>query len=138
MRIVAWVAGVAAFVVMLYACALPGELAVGPEVEGGLAGVYTVNGVDPTGAEYSGTVVIRGTDRADVFDVEWIVTGAIQRGRGVRDGERLSVTWSEVTNATDRGTGPIVYRIEAGGELDGSWRVEGFDEPGRERLFPEA
>lgn len=134
---VKWVVAVAAFLIMLYACALPGDLAVGTDAEGGLPGIYTLNGIDPVDTEYSGTLVISGTDRADVFDVEWIVTGAIQTGVGVRDGDRLTVDWTDVTNATGDGTGPISYQITSDGELIGSWQAEGFEQPGSERAFPQ-
>lgn len=138
MKWLMWAVGVVAFLVMVYACALPGDLAVGREDDGELPGVYTVNGVDPVGIEYSGTMVIKATDREDRFEVEWIVTGAIQAGVGTRDGTIFTVDWTEVTNATGDGTGPIVYEIMDNGELVGTWRADGFDEPGTERVFPEA
>ncbi len=140
MKWVAWAVGVVAFLFMVYACALPGDLAVGRDDDTDLPGIYTVNGVDPVGNEYSGTVVIRSADGdgSDRFDVEWIVTGAIQRGVGTRAGDLLTVTWTEVNNATGDGTGPIVYEIMADGELVGTWMADGFDEPGTERVFPEA
>lgn len=131
------VGAVAGFLVMLYACALPGDLAVGREDEGALPGVYTVNGVDPTGAEYSGTMVIQATDATERFDIEWIVTGAIQRGVGRVDGDSLVVTWTEVNNATGAGTGTTTYRIGSDGELAGTWFAVGFDEPGTEQVLPE-
>jgi len=58
MKLLWWVVGITAFLIMLYNCALPGDLAVGRDRDNGLAGTYTVNGVDPTGIEYSGTVII--------------------------------------------------------------------------------
>ncbi|MGI9596181.1 MAG: hypothetical protein ACR2QK_08475 [Acidimicrobiales bacterium] len=138
MKWIKWAVATGAFLIMLYACALPGDLAVGRDDDGDLPGIYTVNGIDPIGTEYSGTIVIKATDTADRFDVEWIVTGAIQVGIGVRDGDRLVVTWTEVTSATDDGTGPITYAIQADGKLVGTWYADGFDVPGSERVFPEA
>ncbi len=138
MKWLAWVVGVVAFMAMIYACALPANLAVGRDDVSELPGIYTVNGVDPIGSEYSGTIVIRSTDTEDRFDIEWIVTGAIQRGNGTRTGDRLTVTWTEVNNATGEGTGTTVYEIMADGELVGTWHADGFDEPGTERVFPEA
>ena len=137
MKWLLWAVGIVAFLVMVYACALPGDLAVGRDDDTGLPGIYTVNGVDPVGTEYSGTIVIRATDRNDRFEVEWIVTGAIQTGIGIRDGDGLTVEWSEVNNATGDGTGPIAYEIMSNGELLGTWRAAGFDEPGVERVFAE-
>jgi hypothetical protein len=132
-----WVAGFGALVIMVYACALPGPLAVGRDDEAGLSGIYTVNGVDPIGTEYSGTLTVRDTDRPQVYDVQWLVTGARQEGVGTLEGDRLIVEWTVVDNATGDGTGPIDYRIEPSGEMVGSWNATGFDRPGSERVFPE-
>jgi hypothetical protein len=134
-----WLIGIVAtvgFLVMLYSCALPGDLAVGRDGNG-LAGIYTVNGVDPTGLEYSGTIVIRDTDIPERFEVEWIVTGALQLGIGIRDGDRLTVEWTEVTDATGDGTGPIVYQLRSDGGMEGTWRAAGFDRAGVEQVFAE-
>lgn len=140
MKWVWWGVGTVAFLVMLYFTALPGDLPAADDggADGGLAGTYTVNGVDPTGNEYSGTVVIRATDDVVRYEVEWIVTGAIQFGEGLVEGRRFTVDWTEVNNATDTGTGPIVYEIQPNGELAGTWFAEGFDEPGTETVFPDA
>ncbi|MFV0526683.1 MAG: hypothetical protein ACK5RL_19540 [Acidimicrobiales bacterium] len=137
MRWLIWVVGIVAFLVMLYSCALPGDLAVGRDDPSGLSGVYTVNGLDPVGTEYSGTITIRDTDTADVYDVEWIVTGAIQHGRGVVTGDRMAVTWDEVNNATGRGTSDTEYVIAPDGSMTGTWVAAGFDQPGTEEVFPE-
>ena len=80
------------------ACAFPGDSI---RDEEGIIGTYTVNGVDPVGIEYSGTVTIVETDVADEYAVEWIVTGTIQQGTGRLDGDRFEVEWVSVTDATD-------------------------------------
>jgi hypothetical protein len=131
-----WIVSGIAFLVMVYACALPGDLAVGRDGEG-LPGIYTVNGVDPVGQEYSGTMVIKATDIDDRFDVEWIVTGAIQNGVGTLSDDVFTVEWTEVNNATGDGTGTTVYQVMADGGMVGTWRADGFDQPGTEEVFPE-
>lgn len=132
-----WIVGFGALVLMVYACALPGRLPVGRDDETGLSGLYTVNGVGPDGSEYSGTLTVIDTDVPRTYDIQWLVTGARQEGTGTLDGDRLLVEWDLVDNATGDGTGPIEYRIDAGGEMTGTWTVEGFDEPGTEQVFPE-
>ena len=137
MRWVKWVVAIGAFLVMIYSCALPQQLAVGRDDEGALPGIYTVNGVDPVGTEYSGTLTIRATNRIDRFDVEWVVTGGIQVGVGTLRGDVLEVVWNEVTNATGQGPATTEYRIEASGEMVGTWLAEGIDTPAVEQVFPE-
>jgi hypothetical protein len=132
-----WIAGFGALVVMVYACALPGRLAVGRDDDTGLSGLYTVNGVGPDGSEYSGTLTIIDTEIPQTYAVQWLVTGARQEGTGTIEGNRLIVEWDLVDNATGDGTGTIEYRIDGSGEMTGSWTVDGFDEPGTEQVFPE-
>lgn len=136
MRWLKWIGGFVALVVMVYACALPGDLPVGRD-DDGLPGLYTVNGLDPVGGGYSGTLTIVATDDPRTFDVQWLVTGARQEGTGRLDGTILTVTWTEVDNATGQGTGTTEYRIADDGSMIGTWRAEGFDEPGTEEVFPE-
>ncbi len=132
-----WIIGFAALVLMVYACALPGDLPVGRDDEDGLPGIYTVNGTDPVGGDYSGTLTIVGTDDPRTFDVQWLVTGARQEGTGVLAGQVFTVTWTEVDNATDRGFETTVYQIADDGSMVGTWRAEEFDQPGTEDVFPE-
>lgn len=129
--------GFAALVLMVYACALPGDLAVGRDDDTGLPGIYTVNGLDPVGGEYSGTLTIVATDDPRTFDVQWLVTGARQEGTGVQRGDILTVTWTDVESATDRATSDTEYLIAADGTMTGTWTADGFDRPGTEEVFPE-
>ncbi len=131
-----WLGAFVALVVMVYACALPGQLSVGRDDEG-LAGIYTVNGLDPVGGEYSGTLTIVATDDPRVFDVQWLVTGARQEGVGNLRGQVLTVTWTDVDNATGQGTGPIEYVVADDGTMQGTWTAAGFDRAGTEDVFPE-
>lgn len=131
------IAGFAALLLMVYTCALPGDFAVGRDGDDTLAGVYTVNGIDPTGTEYSGTATVVSGDEADRYLIEWIVTGTIQRGTGIRTGDEIVVDWEAVATAGEEGSGRSVYTVEADGRLVGTRTVDGFDEPGTEELFPE-
>ncbi|MDY7101761.1 MAG: hypothetical protein S0880_11290 [Actinomycetota bacterium] len=115
-------------------CAIPGAaLDDGP----GLAGTYTVNGVDPVGTEYSGTVTIVGTDDPDTFALEWIVTGTIQEGNAVLDGDVLTVDWETTSSSRGLSTGTAVYELDAEGVLHGERFVDGVAEPGTEEIFPD-
>ncbi|MGI9612578.1 MAG: hypothetical protein ACR2QO_06705 [Acidimicrobiales bacterium] len=133
-----WVVGVVAFLVMLYSCALPGDLAVGRDSgSDGLAGTYAVNGVDPSGVEYSGTVIIRDGEVSDTVTIEWIVTGAVHEGSGVVRGDQLDVEWQTVSSGSGGGEGTAVYRIEGDGSLVGTRLIDGVAEPATEEIFPE-
>ena len=136
MKRVWWVAGVIVFLGFLYFTALPGDLAVGRDDETGLSGTYTVNGVDPTGREYSGTLVITRTG-TDTYALEWIITGSIVSGVGTHSGDRLLVDW-ETTAAVTSGTGRATYDIRSDGSMIGTRVVNGLEGSGTEEIFPEA
>jgi hypothetical protein len=130
-----WLLIVAVGLVFLYFTALPGDLAVGRDDSTGISGVYTVNGVDPTGLEYSGTAVIVDTESG--YDIEWIVTGVIQRGIGTLVGDTLTADW-EATSSAGGGSGRSIYTVRDDGALIGERFIDGVDESGIEELFPEA
>jgi hypothetical protein len=115
-------------------CGLPGDSLDDGE---GIVGTYVVNGVDPIGVEYSGTVTITATDVTGDYSVQWIVTGTIQHGVGRLRGDRLAVEWSTVTSARAESSGTAEYIVGTDGVLRGSRFVDGVDEPGTEEIFPE-
>lgn len=115
-------------------CGLPGDTLEDGE---GIIGTYVVNGVDPTGTEYSGTVTIADGDAAGEFAVQWIITGAIQEGTGVLDGDRFIVDWRTVSGGRGESTGTAEYTVAADGSLAGTRVVDGDDTPGTEEIFPE-
>jgi hypothetical protein len=143
-----WIAIAVGFGLMLYTCALPGDLPAAVDTSDGLAGTYSVNGVNPNGSELAGTAVFTATDDPDVFDFELIVTGSIQTGRAVRSGDLVEVTWETVSSAADQTlTGTADYTVGADGTLTGTWTVNdpdgsgGSDDNGQSQgtieLFPE-
>jgi hypothetical protein len=115
-------------------CGLPGDSLDDGE---GIVGTYVVNGTDPLGVEYSGTVTITPLDGGD-YGVQWIVTGTIQAGVGRLSGDRLRVDWSTVSSARGDSRGTAEYVVGPDGVLRGTRTVEGVDEPGTEEIFPEA
>ncbi len=133
-----WVGGIVAFLVMIYSCALPGDLAVGRDDGDTLAGTYTVNGVDPTGVEYSGTVVITPAEGRDRYTIEWIITGAIHTGTAVVRGDEVTAEWRTIASGGGTGAGTARYTVEADGSLVGTRLVDGVDEPAVEEILPEA
>lgn len=115
-------------------CGLPGDTLEDGE---GIIGTYVVNGVDPTGTEYSGTVTIADGDATGEFAVQWIITGAIQEGTGVLDGDRFVVDWRTVSGGRGESTGTAEYTVAADGSLAGTRTVDGDATPGTEEIFPE-
>lgn len=114
-------------------CGLPGDtIDDGP----GIVGTYVVNGVDPGGVEYSGTVTI--AEGADGYTVQWLVTGSIQVGRGTLVGDRFVVDWETVSDArSDTSTGTAEYVVGDDGVLRGERLVDGVVGAGTEEIFPE-
>jgi hypothetical protein len=120
-------------VVLATACTVPGSQV---DVGEGLAGTYVVNGVDPVGIEYSGTVVIGETQDPGEFVLSWIVTGSIQTGTGIKIGDTLDVEW-EVTEGPRAGsTGTATYTITDDGWLVGERIIDGADGVGTEEIIP--
>jgi hypothetical protein len=115
-------------------CGLPGDSL---DDGAGIVGIYVVNGVDPIGVEYSGTVTIAETDVVDQYAIQWIVTGTIQLGSGRLRGDRFIVEWDTVTSARGESSGTADYTVGADGVLRGTRLVDGVDEPGTEEIFPE-
>lgn len=137
MRVARWLLIIVAFSVMLYECALPGDLPADNDNGTGLAGTWSVNGIDPTNAEFSGTAVLVNTDDPDVYDLSLVVTGSIQKGRAVRRGSRVDVTWEAVDSADGPVTGTGLYTVMPDGTLQGIWQVDGSSTEGTITLYPD-
>ena len=110
------------------ACAFPQQ-----GFDGSLVGTYYVNGVDPEGTEYGGTLEIVATDQPDVVDMQWIITGSIQTGKGTVTGTELDVEWQGFDSASQ---GTARYDINDDGELHGERTVAGEAASGTEEAFP--
>lgn len=114
------------------ACTLPGARLERGE---GILGSYVVNGVDPNGFEYTGLVNI--TPDGDDVILEWVVTGAIHRGRGFLDDDILRVTWETIEGPRSDATGTAVYDVLDDGRLIGTRSIDGLATSGEETLFPD-
>ena len=113
-------------------CGLPGDSLVDGE---GIVGTYVVNGIDPSGVEYSGTVTIAEADAG--YEIQWIVTGAVQLGQGQLIGDTLDVEWASVTDPRGDVSGTATYVVGADGVLRGERITNGVDGVGTEEIFPE-
>lgn len=139
MKWLKWIVLVGAFLVMLYYTALPGNLVTNEGTDGdGIGGTYTVNGEGPTGIEYSGTVVIVTTDDPDLYEIQWIVTGAIDTGTARLSGDTLTVDWESVATSGEPMTGTAEYVVDADGHIVGTRGVNGIDGVSTEEFFPES
>ena len=88
-----------------------------------IAGNYSVQGRNPNGSTYSGTLPVSRIE-GDIYEFRWSIAGQTYRGRGAwRDG-RISVDYG--------GQHPAVYSWNENGYLDGSWAGGS----GKERLIP--
>lgn len=103
----------------------------------GILGVYAVDGVDPTGVEYGGSVTIAAADETGQYAVQWIITGAIQEGTGTLVGDRLTVDWRTVSGGRGDSSGTAEYALGDDGVLRGTRTIAGSTGTGTEELFPE-
>ncbi len=100
-----------------------------------IVGVYAVNGVDAAGENYGGTLAIEPGDAPNQYKLHWIVTGAVQEGEGYIEGNQLKARWWTIDGIA-QAKGEIVYTITTLGELDGRRSIEGFEQTGWEKAFP--
>jgi len=79
-----------------------------------ITGSYNCVGDTGGGRQYKGEVEI--SKEEGVYNLEWTVAGKTYRGIGLRDGDKLSVSWVSAGIG-----GIVVYKIEKGGKLAGRW-----------------
>ena len=77
----------------------------------GLPGSYRVEGHNPDGSAYSGTVAIAPAPAG--YQVRWRVGNQSYEGVGTLEGNLLTVEWGDAT--------PVVYAVAADGRLAGLW-----------------
>jgi len=76
-----------------------------------LAGVYRVEGTNPSGNKYRGMVALAQND--DEFEFTWWIGKDTFTGPGHFAGPMLVVDWGDKT--------PVIYSLGEDGELDGEW-----------------
>lgn len=89
-----------------------------------ISGTYGVEGRNPDGSAYSGTLVL--TASGPRYVGEWTIAGQTFRGSGTLDGRILTLQWAE-------GADPVIYVLMPDGELHGTWA----DGRGLDRLEPQ-
>lgn len=77
----------------------------------GVSGRYQVDGRNPDGSAYSG--VARVLQLGDEVRITWEIAGRQFEGRGVVEGDRITVDWGDTT--------PVIYTILGDGTLSGTW-----------------
>lgn len=107
-----------------------------PDAVPSLLGTYAVNGVDPLGTEYGGTLSILPGADAGQYDLQWVITGSIQEGTGIVRGNQLLIEWRTVEGMGDGASGVTTYTITTAGELYGTRTVTGQERQGQENAFP--
>jgi len=101
-----------------------------------LVGDYAVNGINAVGSAYGGTLSIWAGDSPDSYDMQWIITGSIQKGTGYLDGNVLRVNWETINSITGFAQGTITYTVTTNGELYGFRSIEGVSGQGQETAYP--
>lgn len=77
-----------------------------------IVGNYTVEGRNPDGSAYSGTVQL--SQQQGQYRVLWSIAGTTYTGMGRLDGRVLTVAWQG-------DPAPVVYVVMPNGELHGTW-----------------
>lgn len=74
-------------------------------------GNYHVQGKNPNGSSYSGTVVI--SKNGDTYFLVWKISSSTYSGSGKLTDKTLTVEWGE--------SSPVIYHLENDGRLVGTW-----------------
>lgn len=126
---VRWTAGLILLLLVLAWFNAPNPIS-GRDATDPFLGRWLVNGTDPFGKEYSGSLTILAGDDGG-YRVEWIVTGAIVSGTGELAGDRLAVRWTRREGGRDA-AGTAEYVIADDGRLIGSVTTDGVAAVGSE------
>lgn len=102
----------------------------------GIIGSYALNAIDGSGEEYGGTLSIFAGDLPNEYKMQWLVSGDIQEGIGVLEGNQITFTWNSVQGTDQHLSGHGVYTVTVNGELHGQRTIDGVDEPGQETAYP--
>jgi hypothetical protein len=129
---VRWAIGLILFILILAWFTAPNPVDSGSDIDP-FTGRWLVNGTDPFGVEYSGSLSIVGA--GGEYALEWIITGALVSGTGGLVGDELQVEWRRSAGNTVI-TGTAEYRLDDAGNLVGTVYVPAAAESGREMGEP--
>jgi hypothetical protein len=113
---VRWAIGLILFILILAWFTAPNPVDSGSDIDP-FTGRWLVNGTDPFGVEYSGSLSIVGA--GGEYALEWIITGALVSGTGGLVGDELQVEWRRSAGNTVI-TGTAEYRLDDAGNLVGT------------------
>ena len=74
-------------------------------------GTYRVDGTNPDGSRYKGTLRIEGDGTR--YDFSWKIGSSAYKGRGVLSNGIMVVNWGD--------TQPVIYAVRSDGSLSGLW-----------------
>jgi hypothetical protein len=109
-----------------------------PDAIPNLVGTYALNGIDQAGKKYGGLLTIKAGAQPEEYQLEWIITGAIQEGTGKVVGNQLQAEWRNIEGMKGEAHGVAVYTITTKGELYGTRTADGLEGEGTETAFPNA
>lgn len=112
-------------------CAIPEE-----EFDGSIEGNYYINGFDHLDVEYSGLLTVTTTDIPEIYDMQWIITGSVQKGTGRLEGDQLFVEWQAIEGYDASSYGTAVFEVSEDGELRGERTIAGQVGVATEEAFP--
>ncbi|MBI5962202.1 MAG: hypothetical protein HY863_01900 [Chloroflexi bacterium] len=101
-----------------------------------IVGSYALNGFDPGGEEYGGTLSITDGEQPNEYKLQWLVTGAIHEGTGILAGNQLTATWHSISETDQTISGSASYTVTINGELYGTRSIDGVESPGTETAYP--
>lgn len=101
-----------------------------------IIGSFALNATDGSGEDYGGTLSIFAGDAPNEYKMQWLVSGDIQEGTGVLEGNQLTFTWNSITETDQHLSGYGSYTVTVNGELYGLRYIDGVDEPGQEAAYP--
>lgn len=122
-----WTVGIVLAVVILAWVTSPNPGS--PDDDGDpFTGRWLINGEDPFGTEYSGSLTIAAVDGS--YRLDWIITGALLEGTGRQASGELQVEWSG-TIAGQAVAGTATYTVD-GEAIEGVLSIDGVEGLGEE------
>jgi hypothetical protein len=101
-----------------------------------IVGSFALNATDGSGEQYGGTLSIFAGDSPNQYKLQWLVSGDIQVGTGILEGNQLTFTWASSDVSAQKLSGHGTYTVTINGELYGDRYIDGVDKPGHEAAYP--
>jgi len=109
MRWVAVAASVIAGVVVVALAVTPNATPT-PADDDEYTGRWIIEGTDPRGVEYAGSLVIEAEE--DAYSLRWIVTGSLRQGTADEEGDELVGEWVQSEGIETGLTGTARIRVD--------------------------